>query len=77
MANPFENVAASTLKEIAQSLMTMKSQCTSLENSALAFMPLTDDKETGADLGDIANHAATAGMIITRLYRKIAKEAAK
>lgn len=66
-----------TLKEIAQGLMAMKAQATSLENSVLAFLPLAGDKDTEQQLADAGNHAHSIGAIVSDLYRKIAKEAAR
>jgi len=65
------------LKEIAQGLLEMKKMARSIENSADAFVPLTDDAETQLRLKTISEMAITITQQINSMYNQVAREALK
>lgn len=70
---PFD-VSGPTLKEIAQQLLTAKTQARSIQNVSDALMPLASDSANKILV--LADDAAKeAEKHLTTLYRVIAKEA--
>ena len=76
MAKEFD-VAGSTLKEIAQSLLNAKVSARTIENVADTFIPLTDQEDIKASLQAISAHGREAANLLSAIYQRIAREAAK
>jgi hypothetical protein len=74
---PFEGVAQATLKEIAQALLQMKANATSISNTAGAFEPMTDHPDTLTALGNIVQMGEGIRIQSDALYRQIAREASR
>jgi hypothetical protein len=74
---PFEGVAQATLKEIAQALLQMKANATSISNTANAFDPMTDHSDTSIALNNISQMAEGIIIQADTLYRAIAREASR
>jgi hypothetical protein len=71
------DVAQETLKQIAQSLLETKKMARSIENTADAFLPLTDNEQVRGELQNIAQAGRMAGASASILYNLVAREAAK
>jgi len=71
---PFD-VSGTTLKEIAQQLLQMKTQARSVENISDALFPLTATDAASDQLEEITGFARRISMVSTQLYQQIAKEA--
>jgi hypothetical protein len=74
MAGEF-NVDKDRLGQIAQALLETKKMARSIENTAEAFMPLTDNEEVVVLLRNTMIAAVDIAKDMSELYQLIAKEA--
>lgn len=76
MPNPFV-VQGPMLREIAQGLLEMKKMARSIDNSAVAFLPLVDDSQAKQRLEIISEMSESISKNVNALYSEIAREAAQ
>lgn len=75
MPVPDFDVAQDTLGEIAQSLLEVRKQARSIENTALSFMPLTDNDAVKDELTHLAEAGVNAAKLANSIYQRIARRA--
>lgn len=72
---PLYEASNETLQQMAQAYLEVRKMARSIENTAMSFIPLTDNEKITELLTQLDSSAKLCSAIATQLYQQIARKA--